>query len=542
MSIPLQTLREYAKLYGEDEYERRFAAEDEVEEEESDYTEPLDEEAGDTFALLEIGDKVTTPEGPGEVVDIALHGADYGDGRVELEPPAITVKLEDGSEVVTCPCVLELDDDENTSLLHSEYERLWPPVDDLPGDAHQLIDDEKIEEKMKSERSRLDKRYMRAQKWATHVITAEGPLVPGTVLEELEGVDLGKGAVVVEVDTVGDEQTVKLYMPETEDTKTVKLPLDSTYRALDTPEKKPAKNTVYDEQVLESGEPEGAIRWVPDSYMPKNPNYPSNLTDVLWRPTYRQYPRYPGGTWAMTNEEAMQARGEGDFVQFSDDGSDYIGTVTEVQGETALVDIMGYRNEPNAKWTLKVMGMSGIPVSSLSIVDSASDMRRGEYMNRQADYGTAYDYETAAQDDPYYTEEDWMDFPQITERDVVEEDWDPDLQPSPERLYENPIALFDKEKSPKKMYDLASELWQEYQTYRHKTVPGVTWSHGNFPFEYYCFIFTQDHGMSLGDMNELWDYMEEIGFMTMRERRQWDDLLKEDELLYRLKLYRDGNY
>lgn len=515
-------------------------------EEDSDYREPLDEEASDTFTLLEIGDEVTTSDNHrGKVVNIALHGADYGDDRKELEPPSITVKLEeDGTEIVTCICALELENEEDTALLHSEYERLWPPIEDLPGDAHRLIDDEKIEENMKNERVRFDKQYMRAQRWATHTVTAEGPLVPGTVLEELEGVDIGKGAVVVEVDMSGSEQTVKLYIPETEDTKTVKLPLDSTYRALDTPEQEPTSNKVYDEAVLESGEPEGAIRWVPDSYLPKNPNYPSSLSDALWRPTYRQYPRYPGGTWAMTNEEVTRANRDGDFVQFSeDDGSEYIGTVIEIQGEVVTVDIIGYRNESNSRWILKVMGTSEIPVSALSVVDRASsDVRRGKYMmNRQADYGTAYDYENAAlRDDPYWTKEDWIDFPTITERDVVEEDWDPDLQPSADRLYENPIALFDKEKSPKKMYDLASELWQEYQTYRHKKVPGVTWSHGNMPFEYYCFIFAQDHDQSLEQMDELWDYMEMIGFMTMRERRQWDDMLKQDELLYRLKLYRNG--
>lgn len=547
MPIPLETLREYANRYDEDEYERHFAADEEDDEEEdSEYHEPLDEEPGDTFPLVEIGDKVNTPEGPGEVVNIALHGADYGDDRFELEPPAITVKLEDGTEVVSCPCVIELEDEDATALLHSEYERLWPPVEDLPGAAHQLIDDEKIEENMKHERARLDKRYMRAHRWATHVITAEGSLSPGDVLEDLEGVDIGKGAVVVEVDTSGNEQTVKLYMPETEDTKTVKLPLDSTHRTLDVPDKKPSSDKVYDENVIETGEPEGAIRWVPDSYLPKNPNYPSTLSDILWRPTYRQYPRFPGGTWAMVsqgmmNEEVLTAQRDGDFVKFSDGGSEYIGTVVDVQGEVASVDVVGYRNDPQSKWTLKVMGMSDIPVAELFIAEGQQpDMRKGEHMNRRADYGSAYDYETAAQDDPYYTEDDWLDFPLITTQDVVEEDWDPDLQPSPDRLYENPIALFDKEKEPKKLYDQATELWQEYQTYRHKKVPGVTWNHLNMPFEYYCFIYAQDHELSLQQMDELWDYMEQIGFMTMRERRQWDELQKQDEILYRLKLYRNG--
>lgn len=436
-----------------------YAAEEEEEE-----LEPLDEEPGDVFTLLEIGDKVDTPDGPGEVVNIALHGADYGDDRLELEPPAISVKLEDGTETTVCPCVIELEDEDLTDLLHDEYNRLWPPMDKLPGDAQRLVDDEKLEH----ERDNFSKRFMRAYRladeFATHLTTAAGPLAPGMVLEDLEGVELGdKGAVVVEVNVQGNDQTVKLYFPDTEETKTVKLSVDSEHRALEQVPGESSDGKVYDTDVLDEGEVEGLIRWVPDSYIPKNPNYPSTLSDALWRPTYRQWPQYPGLTYGSAEED--------------DD------------------------------------------------------------MQRKADYGSPYDYEDAERDDPYYTEDDWFDFPQITEQDVVEEDWDPDTQPSPERLYENPIALFDPEKSPKKMFDLASHLWEEYQTYRHKKVPGVTWDHGNMPFTAYCFVFMQTHEVRIPEMNELWDYMESIGFMTMRERRQWDEALNWDRLELRRKVY-----
>ena len=446
------------------DYARRSYADEEIGVEEEEL-EPIDEEPGDIFTILEIGDKVDTPDGPGEVTNISLHGADYGDDRIELEPPSISVKLEDGTETTVCPCVIELEDEELTDLLHDEYNRLWPPMDKLPGDAQRLVDDEKL----KHERDNFSRRYMRAyrlaEEFATHLIIAAGPLAPGMVLEDLEGVELGdKGAVVVEVNVQGNDQAVKLYFPDTEETKTVKLSVDSEHRALEHVPSESSDGKVYDTDVLDEGEVEGLIRWVPDSYIPKNPNYPSTLSDALFRPTYRQWPQYPGLTY----------------------------------GEVA---------------------------------DEDTDMRK------EADYGSPHDYEDAERDDPYYTEEDWTDFPAITEQDVVEEDWDPDTQPSPERLYENPIALFDPEKSPKKMYDLASHLWEEYQTYRHKKVPGVTWDHGNMPFTAYCFIFMQTHGVRIPEMNEMWDYMEGIGFMTMRERRQWDEALNWDRLEFRRKVY-----
>jgi hypothetical protein len=462
--MPLFTVKKLREDAARIRQQKRLFADEEAEPEEEEL-EPLDEEASEVYTILEIGDQVGTPDGPGEVVNISLHGADYGD-RHELEPPAISVKLEDGTETTVCPCVIELEDEELTDLLHDEYNRLWPPMEELPGDAQRLVDDEKLEHERANFSKRFMRAYRRATRFATHLTTAAGPLAPGMVLEDLEGVELGdKGAVVVEVNVQGDDQTVKLYFPDTEETKTVKLSVDSEHRALEHVPSESSDGKVYDSDVIDEGEVEGLIRRVPDSYIPKNPNYPSTLSDALWRPTYRQWPQYPGLTWASADDED-------------------------------------------------------------------TDMRR-----RRADYGSPYNYEDAERDDPYYTQDDWFDFPLITEQDVVEEDWDPDLQPSPERLYENPIALFDPEKSPKKLYDLASELWEEYQTYRHKKVPGVTWDHGNMPFTAYCFVFMQTHGVRIPEMNELWDYMEEIGFMTMRERRQWDEALNWDRLEFRRKVY-----
>ena len=437
---------------------------------EDEYVEPLDEQAGDVFTILSIGDSVTTENGPGVVTNIELHGADYGDGRKELEPPSITVKLDESEEeIIVCPCTLELNDAPSlTQLLHDEYDRLWPPVEELPGEAETLIDDEKIENSRKS----YKKTYLFADKYATHVVTAQGALSPGMVLEDLEGVDVGEeGVVVVEVSSEdGDKQSVTLYFPGLDETKTLSIPKDTTYRALDAPD--PTKNvdTVYDMESLEEsgGGGEGYIRWVPDSWIPKNPNGPSSLSDALWRPTYRQYPPWRSYAKVRKGNKTMAKKR---FVR-----------------------------------------------------------------RKKGDYGYSYgpDEEDNKKFEPFMSTPEWIeDSPVITEQDIVEEDWDPDLQPSPDRLYENPIALFDPEKSPKETYDLASLLWQEYQTYRHKKVPGVAQSHSSFPFEEYCYIFMDNHDLSFKEMAEIWDYMEEIGFITKRERLQWNNSVTDDIYQYR---------
>ena len=97
--------------------------------------------------LFSVGSSVNTDEGPGVVVDIQFNVADY-EGDVQLEPPSIVVELDSGSTIHTCLCSIELPDDEGgTEILHSEFNRLWPPMDEhIPEDAEMLLPEEKEEE------------------------------------------------------------------------------------------------------------------------------------------------------------------------------------------------------------------------------------------------------------------------------------------------------------------------------------------------------------------------------------------------------------
>jgi hypothetical protein len=102
---------------------------------------------GNVFPLLRVGDEVGTPDGDATVHEIAIHGGSYGD-RVELEPPAIFVKMKDEANIPAvrqvCMCVLNLADTVHEKLLSKEMDRLWPPIDEgIPEEAYMLVDPDK---------------------------------------------------------------------------------------------------------------------------------------------------------------------------------------------------------------------------------------------------------------------------------------------------------------------------------------------------------------------------------------------------------------
>lgn len=101
------------------------------------------------FPILQIGQKVQTPEGPGTIVDISIQAGQYGDS-IELEPPAVTVELaspgKNPPRIQVCICRLGLEDPEHEVILSKEFQRLWPPIEeDIPEYAHQLVDVTKVE-------------------------------------------------------------------------------------------------------------------------------------------------------------------------------------------------------------------------------------------------------------------------------------------------------------------------------------------------------------------------------------------------------------
>ncbi len=103
---------------------------------------------------------------------------------------------------------------------------------------------------------------------------------PGTIITDVEGLDLGpEGAVVVQLD--GDE--VELARLDTKEFITVQLDALDDYHAEEAPEGTGFTQWGFDEDAMESPDLH-TIRNLPDWWGPRDPNSPSSLTDVSYRP------------------------------------------------------------------------------------------------------------------------------------------------------------------------------------------------------------------------------------------------------------------
>jgi hypothetical protein len=286
--------------------------------------EKVDVPGEDVFDLLQIGQHVDTPIGPGVISDIALQAARYRD-RIELEPPAITVRLDDPppgapDEVTVCMCKLGLENPKNEALIRKEFSRLWPPItDEVPGDSHMLINDKKDNGDIEHVRSRFEKQSTTAHRVASvalrqrrqrrvfldyvelslrlaePIIDTVKQITAGMVVTGIEGVDkLDEAGVVLNsrnLDENGFPGKVYLliYNPETDSVRQLTLPEETQFMGHDGGEATGFTPTVYDPAALNSPELH-PIRILPNSYLPKNPNYPSSITDTVWRPTVRMTP------------------------------------------------------------------------------------------------------------------------------------------------------------------------------------------------------------------------------------------------------------
>lgn len=274
----------------------------------------------DTFTLLKKGQQVETPLGPGVIVDIEIQAGRYGK-RVEIEPPAVTVKLDDPEEgdpdrIVVCMCKLGLEDDEHEAIIKKEFSRLWPPLtEDVPEDTHMLVNVHKegalVEfqgivnqiisaqiEGANCEKLHRDafRRYADLSEFFVDPVTDDDAgLSPGMVLNNLEGLDLEDGkAIVLKMNEIEDEEggsetQAVIYLTGPEKVKVVRLPQEVQFDGHDGGEAVGITPTVYDPLRVDSPELH-QIRILPDSFLPKNPNYPSSLTNTIWRPTVRQTP------------------------------------------------------------------------------------------------------------------------------------------------------------------------------------------------------------------------------------------------------------
>lgn len=97
----------------------------------------------DAMPLLQVGDSVGTPDGPGVVVNIALQIADYS-GDVQIDPPAILVELPSGETNQYCLCMLDFGDPTINETVGKEFSRLWPPVEIEVPEAADVVDAQKV--------------------------------------------------------------------------------------------------------------------------------------------------------------------------------------------------------------------------------------------------------------------------------------------------------------------------------------------------------------------------------------------------------------
>lgn len=105
----------------------------------------------------------------------------------------------------------------------------------------------------------------------------------GDVITDLEGYDFGdEGAVVVKVR--GDD--VDLVRVDNNETFTVSLD-ELEFSAEDHEPSPEIESSWYDKQTYEQGPKVEDIRTLPDYWLPRDPNMPSTMTDVTWRPENR---------------------------------------------------------------------------------------------------------------------------------------------------------------------------------------------------------------------------------------------------------------
>lgn len=121
-------------------------------------------------------------------------------------------------------------------------------------------------------------------------------LQPGDVLTDLEGYDVGSGAVVMSVQSDPQRHScaVELFLLDSQETLSVDLGDRAFSLAPEVVDE--ISQYSYDVMRLDSPELERDIRTLPKQFGPQDPNGPSTLTDVTWRPT-DYWNRYQNRYW-----------------------------------------------------------------------------------------------------------------------------------------------------------------------------------------------------------------------------------------------------
>lgn len=82
---------------------------------------------------IQPGDQVQTPYGVGKVESISLPVLVFEDSKKkpELNPPQVKVTIQEtGQTVLACLCEIGLPNKQLETIIHDEYSRLWPPLEE----------------------------------------------------------------------------------------------------------------------------------------------------------------------------------------------------------------------------------------------------------------------------------------------------------------------------------------------------------------------------------------------------------------------------
>lgn len=404
------------------------------------------------------------------------------------------------------------------------------------------------------------------------VVTATGAYVeanassvaPGMVLERLEGVDWGdQTAVVLDVQDEDSSSLVTVWLVDTEEEKSYRVPNDAAFQA-----REPARDPETDEREdfpatswdpLAIDEHLDPVRYVPDSYYPyTEPNHPSSIERTLWRPTLRRSPiyrYYENLNVDEPNVDEMFLVMDNDALPLSEPRPD-AGDLWHAEDEASM---------PMAEWNAQldplsdippelqfesneegwavcwgvvctyndgskdVVGCEATPADAIALWNAhvqrvreqrgaSTTMRNRNRPNRRS---------TRRRRAELVREPRGYNF---SKPDVFIPKLDEDGKPIVP-LYPDLIGYDVDPYEPCELATAAQAYYESYQTWRDDIgTQYIVPAHYNAEASEYMFIFAADHGLDLKAAHTLWQYMVDIGMFPQSEYDAWRHQLAEHQL------------
>jgi hypothetical protein len=345
----------------------------------------------------------------------------------------------------------------------------------------------------------------------------------GQTITALEGVDLeGNDAVVLSAKPLAGEsqRLVTLFFPALGTIKEVRVPLASTVTLKEETGYDIPESQVDELRLTSPDRSQLPIRNnIPDSFYPTDPNYPSTMTDVLWRPTVRwtPYPRYYSyqgkkktAVWPSL-PKLMRVLERDDIDLDTVNRSDLFHAV-----EKYYQRYWGKDPDPSVIYhvTNQILDVAGENVMANTRKYKRSRSRGHRFSERRS----YYPYGPATPD----TDTDRPRRYNIPTRRSI--DGQPSIPPPDPRVFDPDLVTPELVKS-------AVAFWQGYQDKRHKKLSGVPGlGRAGMPLEKWAVIYQKENGYSTPTMDKLWHYLMGIDWVNASVYRNWKDLLEANEL------------